>query len=461
MVYDAIIIGSGLSGLAAGIRLAMFNKHVCIVEKHTVLGGLNSFYVRKNRTFDVGLHAMTNFTPKGVRKSPLGKLLKQLRFSHDDFRLCQQHMSEIRFPEHVLRFTNDFEFFRQEVAEQFPKEIDGFNKLVKKILVFDELDLDDKKALSSRLILEGFIKDPILIHMLNCPLMYYGNAREGDMDFYQFVIMFKSIFLEGFAKPVGGMQYILDLLEKKFKQLGGELRMGSGVTSINAKNQTVESVTLDSGEHLFAESVISSMGYIETLNHCSPFLDKSEYCETGQVSFMESIYVVDCEPRDLGYDKSIIFFSTQPEFNYKVPRELIDITTGVLCCPNNFNYPEPIKEGLIRLTNLANFSQWDSLSRKDYIAAKKHWRNEALESLFTFFPDFRNNMVFIDSFTPKTIKKYTGHLNGAVYGSPDKIKDGKTPVKNLFICGTDQGFLGIIGATLSGISIANLHILQK
>ena len=30
MGYDAIIIGSGLSGLAAGIRLAMFNKKVCM-----------------------------------------------------------------------------------------------------------------------------------------------------------------------------------------------------------------------------------------------------------------------------------------------------------------------------------------------------------------------------------------------------------------------------------------------
>lgn len=120
-----------------------------------------------------------------------------------------------------------------------------------------------------------------------------------------------------------------------------------------------------------------------------------------------------------------------------------------------------MKEGLIRLTNLANFSKWDSLSRKDYIAAKKYWRTQALESVFTFFPDFRDNMVFLDSFTPKTIKKYTGHLNGAVYGSPQKIKDGKTPVNNLFICGTDQGFLGIIGASLSGISMANLHVLQK
>jgi hypothetical protein len=32
---------------------------------------------------------------------------------------------------------------------------------------------------------------------------------------------------------------------------------------------------------------------------------------------------------------------------------------------------------------------------------------------------------------------------------------------NLYLCGTDQGFLGIVGAMLSGISMANYHILQK
>ncbi|HEU65648.1 MAG TPA: phytoene dehydrogenase, partial [Chloroflexi bacterium] len=48
-----------------------------------------------------------------------------------------------------------------------------------------------------------------------------------------------------------------------------------------------------------------------------------------------------------------------------------------------------------------------------------------------------------------------------VYGTPSKIKTGGTHLDNLFICGTDQGFLGIVGAMLSGISMANLHILQK
>ena len=460
MRYDTIIIGAGLSGLAAGIRLAMFDKKVCIVEKHVEIGGLNSFYVRKNRIFDVGLHAMTNYTPKGVRSSPLGKLLKQLRFSHDDFRLCQQDMSEIRFPERSLRFTNDFEFMRQEVAEKFPDQIDGFNKLVEKILAYDALNLDDGDRLLSRPVLESFISDPLLIDMLFCPLMYYGNAREGDMDFYQFVVMFNAIFMEGFSKPQGGMPFILNLLAEKFKVLGGELKMGNGVKTINAKQGTVGSVTLENEEELATEAVLSSMGYVETLNCCQPEVPETDACERGQVSFMESLFVVDREPRDLGYDKSIVFFSTQPRFDYKVPVDLIDISSGVLCCSNNFQYPEPLEEGLIRLTNLAHFGKWDSLPRKDYIAAKKECRAKALDALFTFFPDFRDNVVFLDSFTPKTIKKYTGHINGAVYGSPQKIKNGKTPVKNLYICGTDQGFLGIVGAPLSGISMANLHLLR-
>ena len=49
MKYDVIVIGSGLSGLAAGIRLAMFDKKVLIIEKHTVVGGLNSYYTRKKQ----------------------------------------------------------------------------------------------------------------------------------------------------------------------------------------------------------------------------------------------------------------------------------------------------------------------------------------------------------------------------------------------------------------------------
>ncbi|HLS28670.1 MAG TPA: FAD-dependent oxidoreductase, partial [Opitutales bacterium] len=77
--FDVVIIGAGMAGMAAAIRLAHFGKSVCIFERHNAVGGLNSFYSLERRQFDVGLHAMTNFVPPGVRGTPLVKLLRQLR----------------------------------------------------------------------------------------------------------------------------------------------------------------------------------------------------------------------------------------------------------------------------------------------------------------------------------------------------------------------------------------------
>ncbi len=460
MRYDCIIIGAGLSGLAAGIRLAMFDKRVVILEKHVEIGGLNSFYTRKHRRFDVGLHAMTNFTPKGARGGPLARLLKQLRFRHEEFRLCEQGFSEIRFPGRRLRFSNQFGLLEEDIAAAFPGQIDGFRRLVRRVQEFDELNLDDATRLSARAVAGECLSDPVLIDMLFCPLMYYGSASEGDMDFYQFVIMFKSIYMEGFAKPEGGMFFILNLLKERFLSLGGELRLGAPVKTLHARNGTLAAVELADGETLSAGRVLSSAGYLETLRLCRPPLAAAETHPPGRMSFMESIFVLDREPRELGFEPSIVFFCTEPRFRYRVPEELVDVTSGVLCLPNNFRYPRPLPEGMIRLTHQANYDLWDGLARSDYRAAKKRERERALDALGGFFPDFRQNVVYIDSFTPKTIFKYTGHLNGAVYGSPQKIKNGVTPLNNLFICGTDQGFLGIIGATLSGISMANRHVLK-
>ena len=48
--------------------------------------------------------------------------------------------------------------------------------------------------------------------MILCPLMYYGSARAGDMDLDQFVILFRSLYLEGFGRPYEELRRILRLL---------------------------------------------------------------------------------------------------------------------------------------------------------------------------------------------------------------------------------------------------------
>ena len=72
--------------------------------------------------------------------------------------------------------------------------------------------------------------------MIFLPLMYYGSANEMDMDFSQFVIMFKSIFIEGFSRPYEGVRKIIKSLVDKYKSLGGKLRINSNVKKINSSN---------------------------------------------------------------------------------------------------------------------------------------------------------------------------------------------------------------------------------
>jgi len=97
-MYDTIIIGAGMSGLAAGIRLAYYDQRVCILERHYTIGGLNSFYRLRGRDYDVGLHALTNVTPKGTKTGPLARLWRQLRMRWDDFAIAPQLGSEIASP---------------------------------------------------------------------------------------------------------------------------------------------------------------------------------------------------------------------------------------------------------------------------------------------------------------------------------------------------------------------------
>jgi len=460
MSYDVLIIGAGMSGLAAGIRLAYYGKKVCIMEKHYRVGGLNSFYNRDGHRFDVGLHAMTNYVPKGVKSTPLPKLLRQLKLKVEDFALCQQRMSVVAFPEKSLRFNNNLEFFVQEVVENFPAQADNFHKLLKTISEYDALALD-AKPISARQVVSSIISDPLLIDMMFCPLMYYGNAQENDMEFGQFVIMFNSIFCEGFARPYAGVRQILDVLVKKYKDHGGELRLKSGVQSIQVADSKVESVLLDNGEVLTADKIVSSAGYVETMRLLSDYDPTRFKCDVGQLSFVEFIMVLDKELAEMGYETTITFFNNSDRFNYRKPDDLVDISSGVICCPNNFHFENPLPEAMIRVTNKANFDLWNKLDDQEYKAQKAAWLETTLKEVVKFVPDFRNSVVYSDVFTPKTIHKFTGHLNGAVYGTPNKIKTGRTHLDNLFICGTDQGFLGIVGAMLSGVSMANLHILQK
>ncbi len=457
--YDAIIIGAGMSGLAAGIRLAMYDKRVLILESHVIPGGLNSYYKRAGREFDVGLHALTNFAQKSERGAPMTKLLKQLRLPYEALKLREQSHSKIVFPSHSLSFTNDFERLTSEIGEKFPDQVDGFRKLATAVREFNDVALDNAYQ-SAREVLKTFISNSTLQEMILCPLLIYGSAWEDDMDFSQFVIMFKALYFEGLARPHGGVRTIIDLLTERYQELGGEIRYRARVEKIITEEGVVRAVTLKGGETIETNRILSSAGHPETMSMVD---DSSQTAaRSGNLSFCESIFVLKDTPASLGEDATLIFYNNRETYHYRRPQDFYDAQSAVICLPNNYEN-SGLEEGWARATFIANYSLWNELKTNDkeaYRQKKEEVAKSALTLMKSFMPGVEDSSLFSDVFSPTTVTRYTSHFKGAVYGSPDKLRDGRTPIKGLSLCGTDQGFLGIIGSMLSGISMANLHVLM-
>jgi phytoene dehydrogenase-like protein len=455
-MYDAIIIGAGMSGLAAGIRLAMFGRRVCILEQHGVVGGLNSYYSRRGREFDVGLHALTNFTPAGSHRGPLVQMLRQLRIGRNELQLTPQLGSAICFPGATLRFSNDFELLESEIRRLFPRQIDNFRRLVAELADYDRLGKTADHP-PARRTMESLIGDPLLVEMLCCPIFFYGGARAGDMDFDIFSILFRSIFLEGLARPSHGVRTILDKLLEKYRGLGGELRLRAKVGRIVANDATVEKIVLEDGAELDAKRVLSSAGWPETARLCGREAPADQI--SGRMAFVETISVLAAKPQSLGHQHTMVFFNDSDEFHFGKPADAVDVRSGLICCSDNFAEAQPGGEGTVRVSAQANFDRWAEMDETTYRAEKDRWYEQLTASAIRFMPDFRDSVLDTDMFTPLTIRRYTGHDNGAIYGSPDKLHDGTTPWKNLFICGNDQGLIGIVGTIISGITVANRHFL--
>lgn len=459
-MYDVIVIGAGLSGISAGIRLSYYGQRVRILEKHRLPGGMNGYYDYRGRTIDVGLHAMTNFAPPEQRSAPLNRLMRQLRLRREELDLQPQTFSEIVFPRQTLRFDNDFASFTAQIAEFFPEDSAGFQQLYELICRTDSFS-PSSPLLSTRAILRRHLKSPLLQDMLLCPMMLYGNSQVGDMDFNQFCILFQSIFVEGLGRPRHGMKPFITYLLQRFTELGGELSLGVGVASlVTSGNQITEVITTD-GEVLRAKKILSCAGALETARLCSEPPPEMSQWPPGEISFCETLFDLKCPPRELGLDACIIFRNCQEQFVFEPPAEEVDLTCQILCMPGNYHNCDQISDAqTVRLSVLASPRWWHSVSPKSYRATKEKVVGAQIKMMDEWKPGFAAAVTDWEMFSPKTIERFTGRCHGAIYGSPRKMRAGVSPeLENLVVCGTDQGFLGIVGALISGVAMTNVHLL--
>lgn len=463
MGLPVLVIGGGLSGLAAAIRIARFNQNVILAEQHVRLGGLNSYFYRNARLFETGLHAITNYAEPQNKQAPLNRLLRQLKLKRSALSFCQQRQSKILFQGcEALSFSNDINLLKTQIADTFPEAVDNFHKLLDFLAEFNPFTHDS--FCSTRAFLKEKLRHPLLAEMLLCPLMYYGSSHEDDMDLRQFAIMFRAIFEEGMFRPAGTIKDLLDLLANHLKHCGGEIRLGKKVTNISQKNGGAVA-SFASGEELECRYILSTIGAEETRRLTGiPKKEGSLPRPAPRLAFVENIFQLPQEelPQEEG-ENTIIFFNTGENFRYRQPEKLVDTSSGVICFPSRFKEMQPPELTEIRTTHLASYTGWKKCAAvgRLYKESKRQYMEKSLHTAEKLVGSFAGAITFSDMFTPLTIERYTGKIGGAIYGDPQKIRDGDLGFANIFLAGTDQGFLGIVGSMLSGVSIVNQHILPK
>lgn len=101
--YDAIVIGSGIGGLAAATRLAQKDRKVLLLEASSDFGGYIRPVVYGEYTFDLGLHYLGKLGENEI----FSNLLKQMGLEDLQFiELDPNGFDKYVFPDYEFSFCN-------------------------------------------------------------------------------------------------------------------------------------------------------------------------------------------------------------------------------------------------------------------------------------------------------------------------------------------------------------------
>src|SRR4029079_4292043 len=97
-MWDAIVIGSGIGGLAAAAALARRSRRVLVLEQHGVPGGLTQTFRRQEWTFATGVHYIGEVAPDRGDRGQFGRLLGWLSGGALQFSPCANPYDIVHLP---------------------------------------------------------------------------------------------------------------------------------------------------------------------------------------------------------------------------------------------------------------------------------------------------------------------------------------------------------------------------
>jgi phytoene desaturase len=276
----AVVIGSGLGGLAAAIRLGARGFRVTVLERLDAPGGRAYVFRQDGFTFDAGPTLIT---------APF--LLDDLwalcgRKRSDDLELrAIDPFYRIRFDDgSIFEACGDAERMYEEVRRIAPGDVEGYRKFMRESeaiyrVGFERLahlpfnSLMDMGKLVPDLVRLGAwrsvcrhvasdIRDPRLRMALSFHPLFIGGNPFKVTAIYSMIAFLERSY--GVFAAIGGTGQIVKGLADLIRGQGGSFRFNAEVDEIVCENGTARGVRLKGGETVAADIVVSNADAAQT-----------------------------------------------------------------------------------------------------------------------------------------------------------------------------------------------------
>lgn len=439
----ALVIGAGLGGMATALRLAAKGWNVSICERSSTPGGKMNRWSTNGFTFDTGPSLITMpdifrelYQDLGTRLEDhieLMALTRQVHYTFADGKTCCQSASLPEWLDTVRELEGSTEGFMQYM------ELGGRLHEVSKKTFFanspiEPPDRNTKGFLSQMPLKRGwgnyhkemchFIKSPYLRMIYDRYMTYVGSSpykAPGTLCVVPYVE-----YAEGGWHVRGGLYEIIQSFLRLMTKFNIELRLNASVSEIIRHGKRVKGVRLESGELLEADAVIMN-GDASTIGGLLGDEGyRKEKKKDRSLSGLVFLFALKNSHPDWHHHQ--VFFSADypHEFSQLFDHKLFpEDPTVYVNMPSITDRSMTPGEGEVMFV-MANAPGNGDIEWNDaFIETAKERVLKRLKQ--SGFPDFEQEIVASDVWTPDRIKETYDMPGGAIYGMNSHGK------KNAFI----------------------------
>jgi all-trans-retinol 13,14-reductase len=121
-MWQTIVIGSGIGGLAAAAALARRGQRVLLLEQHSVPGGQTQTFRRQDWVFATGVHYLAGVGPQPGPEGQFRRLLDWLGDGTLQFAPCANPYDIVRWPGFEFGIPHPEAAYRAALLARFPCE---------------------------------------------------------------------------------------------------------------------------------------------------------------------------------------------------------------------------------------------------------------------------------------------------------------------------------------------------